>query len=195
MKKYAIVGVILLAILAAGVTLAWTDSTVEAVVPAEASNAAPATDLAVGVESEAQALVNGAINDASGSTCGQNFVDEDGDGICDLMGTGAGNGPRGPFTYGYAEGGCGENFVDEDGDGICDLMGTGVSTGAGNGPNGSRAYGYSEGSWGTGFVDEDGDGVCDLMGTGAGGGQGLGQQGRMNGNSQGGGRGGNGAGR
>jgi len=44
------------------------------------------------------------------------FVDEDGDGVCD-------NHPDGEFG-GYGLGN-GANFVDEDGDGICDFAGTG----------------------------------------------------------------------
>ncbi len=40
-----------------------------------------------------------------------NFVDEDGDGVCDLAGTGQGQGS-------------GDNYVDEDGDGVCDNAGT-----------------------------------------------------------------------
>lgn len=77
------------------------------------------------------------------------FVDENGDGICDWMGTGMMNG------YGY---GPGPNFVDEDGDGICDYCGTGRMGGYGPGTNGA----------GPNFVDENGDGICDYMGTGMG---------------------------
>lgn len=75
---------------------------------------------------------------------GANFVDEDGDGQCDLMDTGQSYGPRG-FGAGSA------NFVDENGDGQCDLMGTGQG---GNGAAGAN------------FVDENGDGLCDLAGSG-----------------------------
>lgn len=53
---------------------------------------------------------------------GVGFIDEDGDGVCDNSGSGIG-------------------FVDEDGDGVCDNQGTGE-----------------------GFVDEDGDGNCDNLG-------------------------------
>lgn len=93
---------------------------------------------------------------------GANFIDENGDGVCDLAGTGEGYGP-----FGYAHRVCAENFVDEDGDGLCDLIGSGQ----GFGPHGNGS-----GTCGGNFIDEDGDGVCDLMGTG----QGFGAQGRMN---------------
>jgi len=43
-------------------------------------------------------------------TC-DNFVDEDGDGVCDLAGSGQGQGS-------------GDSYVDEDGDGVCDNAGT-----------------------------------------------------------------------
>lgn len=86
---------------------------------------------------------------------GANFVDEDGDGVCD-------------------------GFVDEDGDGICDNAGeNGHGEGAmgeGNGYMGGRngemgepgSHGNShQGSEGGGrFLDEDGDGVCDHEGSG-----------------------------
>ena len=53
---------------------------------------------------------------------GQNFVDADGDGVCDNLGTGRG------------QGGQGQNFVDADGDGVCDRYGMGQGRrGAGNG--------------------------------------------------------------
>ena len=77
----------------------------------------------------------------TGST---NFIDEDGDGICDNWqaggkGLGLGKGNR-------------ENFVDEDGDGICDNYQSGLRKGLGQG------RGYRQGA---GFLDADGDGVCD----------------------------------
>ena len=78
-----------------------------------------------------------------GQNNGSGFVDQDGDGVCDTCGNGAGRGPG--FIDEDGDGMC-DNFVDEDGDGICDNAGTG-----GQGP---------------GFVDEDGDGVCDHLGTG-----------------------------
>ena len=53
---------------------------------------------------------------AAGTGAGQNFVDADGDGICDNYGTGAGRGN-------------GAGFVDADGDGVCDNYGTGAGRG------------------------------------------------------------------
>lgn len=60
-----------------------------------------------------------------------NFVDANGDGVCDNAGTNASQGKR-------------VNFVDADGDGVCDNAGTGLG-------KGKR----------TNFVDANGDGVCD----------------------------------
>jgi hypothetical protein len=74
---------------------------------------------------------------------GANFVDEDGDGVCDNCGSG---------SYGRMHGNGGVNFVDEDGDGVCDNCGSG-------------SYGQANGG-GANFVDEDGDGVCDYYGSG-----------------------------
>jgi hypothetical protein len=145
MKKYIVVVALLLAILAIGTPLALAYQGPDEGVPAQGS---------LGVARS-------------------NFVDEDGDGVCDLMGTGEGYGPHGPRANQFANGGCGANFVDEDGDGVCDLMGTGQ----GSGPHGPRTNQFANGGCGANFVDEDGDGVCDLMGTG----QGFGPQGQMNG--------------
>jgi hypothetical protein len=74
---------------------------------------------------------------------GPNFVDEDGDGVCDNMGKGLRNGK-------------GKGFVDADGDGKCDNMGTGRGLKRGQAGDGT----------GSNFVDADGDGVCDNMGKG-----------------------------
>ncbi|MCC6165876.1 MAG: hypothetical protein IT329_01490 [Caldilineaceae bacterium] len=54
-----------------------------------------------------------------------NFVDEDGDGICDHSQDGAGHGAgchqHGQMGYSHGMGmGMGHSFVDEDGDGVCD---------------------------------------------------------------------------
>ena len=68
---------------------------------------------------------------------GQNFIDEDGDGLCDNW-AGGGSGRCGN----------GQCFIDEDGDGVCDNW-----TGSGRCGNGQ------------GFIDEDGDGLCDNCGT------------------------------
>jgi hypothetical protein len=110
---------------------------------------------------------------------GVNFIDEDGDGVCDLLGTGAGGngqaqgyGPRGFGAWGA-------NFVDENGDGQCDLMGTGAA-GNGQGQGYGRGYGPQGcgGACGADFVDEDGDGVCDLAGSQGSGPRGQGGNGR-----------------
>lgn len=47
---------------------------------------------------------------------GMNFIDENGNGICDRYEQGQGMGSRG-------KGGMGQNFIDEDGNGICDHRG------------------------------------------------------------------------
>jgi hypothetical protein len=97
---------------------------------------------------------------------GPNFIDQDGDGVCDLAGARHGFGPNGSTNRV-----CGENFIDEDGDGVCDLIGTGE----GFGP-----FGFQNGSCGENFTDENGDGICDWATDGlAGTGQGTGPQGRM----------------
>lgn len=51
---------------------------------------------------------------ARGGGCGRgrNYVDADGNGVCDNYGTG-----------------CGRNYVDADGDGVCDNYGTGCHRG------------------------------------------------------------------
>lgn len=57
------------------------------------------------------------------AAAGCRFVDEDGDGICDLLATG--------------NGGCSQNYVDNNGDGVCDNFdscpqsGTGCQNGSG----------------------------------------------------------------
>ena len=54
----------------------------------------------------------------AGAAQGANFVDKDGDGICDNVGTRMGRGRgNGKGLGGAAQG---ANFVDKDGDGICD---------------------------------------------------------------------------
>lgn len=58
---------------------------------------------------------------------GPGFVDEDGDGVCDHAGSGAGRGM-----------GRGSGFVDEDGDGVCDYAGQGAGRGQGPGRGAGR---------------------------------------------------------
>ena len=74
-----------------------------------------------------------------GGADGARYVDADGDGICDNIGTCPG-------------------FVDADGDGVCDNLG-----GCGRGRGGRGCGGC--GCGGMNFVDSDGDGVCDHLGT------------------------------
>jgi hypothetical protein len=93
-----------------------------------------------------------------GNAAGErDFVDEDGDGVCDVCGVTPGEGARGMGMWGRGVNGECE-FVDEDGDGVCDVCGLVPGEGElgprwGRGAVGERA-----------FVDEDGDGVCDVCG-------------------------------
>lgn len=80
------------------------------------------------------------------STTGYQYVDANGDGVCDWYGTQSGCGINGSQ-------GCGYGYVDADGNGVCDNYGTGAGCGIGMG------CGY-------GYVDANGDGVCDYYGTG-----------------------------
>lgn len=84
-----------------------------------------------------------------------NWVDANGDGVCDNVGTaGTNNGAVRP------------NYIDADGDGICDNA------------NGTTGKGQR-----LNFVDANGDGVCDNAGTGTctGTKQGKGFKGKRNG--------------
>lgn len=83
---------------------------------------------------------------AAGSGRGRNFVDTDGDGICDNASS--------MCVYADADGdgicdncgsyhwcgmaGSGRNFVDENGDGVCDNYGIGQGSGYGRGCQGGR---------------------------------------------------------
>ena len=84
---------------------------------------------------------------------GQNFIDEDGDGVCDTCGNVPGTG----MGNQHGTGAMGSNFVDEDGDGVCDTCGSVPGTGMGSQ--------HGNGMMGSNFVDLDGDGVCDSCGT------------------------------
>ena len=64
---------------------------------------------------------------------GKNYVDANGDGVCDR------------YDGGCTPAGAGANYVDADGDGVCDRY-DGGCTPAGSGAN---------------YVDANGDGVCD----------------------------------
>ncbi|NNJ12738.1 hypothetical protein EKD04_020645 [Chloroflexales bacterium ZM16-3] len=75
-----------------------------------AQEIAPASDAALVMNGNGQ----GRGDMTRDGTCDDaNFVDADGDGVCDNAGTGAG-----------------DNYVDTDGDGVCDNMGTGTGTGS-----------------------------------------------------------------
>ncbi len=57
--------------------------------------------------------------------CGMNYVDENGDGICDNAGTGKGKGAGKGYrnrlnNTSSAASAHGPNYVDKDGDGVCD---------------------------------------------------------------------------
>lgn len=76
---------------------------------------------------------------------GRNFVDEDGNGICDFAVDSCryvDENNDGVCDY-YGTGGYGCKFADEDGDGVCDF------------------YGVRHDGYGRNFVDADDDGVCD----------------------------------
>jgi hypothetical protein len=86
--------------------------------------------------------------DANGDGVCDNFIDADGDGVCDNCtgkGTGKGNRTGSDFVDADGDGIC-DNFIDADGDGVCDNC-------TGNGKGSAD-----------GFIDEDGDGVCDNKG-------------------------------
>ena len=74
---------------------------------------------------------------AAGPGCGRNFVDADGDGVCDYAGSHCRytdeNGDGICDNCGALAGACGgQNFVDADGDGVCDNYAAG-GCGAGMG--------------------------------------------------------------
>ena len=82
--------------------------------------------------------VTGAFAAGHGNGHGRNFVDANGDGVCDNYGTGRGQ----YFVDADGDGVCdnygtgrGQYFVDADGDGVCDNYGTGCGHGQGHGCN------------------------------------------------------------
>jgi hypothetical protein len=86
----------------------------------------------VGAVAFAQEPVNGTPTDQY-----SNFVDADGDGVCDICGNVPGSGQ---MMHGQGQqGAMGSNFVDADGDGICDNYGA-MSQGqrGGQGQHGQR---------------------------------------------------------
>ena len=73
---------------------------------------------------------------------GRNFLDTDGDGICDNTSN--------MCIYADADGdgicdACGRNFIDADGDGVCDNYGTGQGGGYGRSCHGGRGNGFRGG--------------------------------------------------
>lgn len=95
--------------------------------------------------------------DADGDGVCDNFVDADGDGVCDhCVGTreGNGNGRRG---NGMRQ----RNFIDADGDGVCDN--TPVENSIGTASDNQEFYGKKGrlGDRQRNFVDADADGMCD----------------------------------
>ncbi len=137
MKRYVIVGIAVVAILGIAISMALINNTALADKADDngsfllnATDSSSETETADEQTIEAAASAAGEVNEANvvGETAvapngpGDNFIDEDGDGICDTCGntpgTGAGNGAG--------------NFVDEDGDGICDDCGIAPGDGTGN---------------------------------------------------------------
>lgn len=178
MKKYGMIGLTLLVLLGGVVAFALAQGDT-AVAPA-----APALDEAEDVPPVGQ-------DTEPALPTGSNFVDDDGDGICDTCGqethlapadgSGSRYGADGGRGLGQGTPHAANNFIDEDGDGICDTCGTASGTGSN-------------------FVDEDGDGVCDTCGAGGQQGQGnrygqTGERGQGQGQGAGQGHGGQGNGR
>ena len=91
---------------------------------------------------------------AAGPRCGRYYVDADGDGVCDNIGSrcayvdadGDGVCDNCGARHGHWAG-CGGAFVDADGDGICDNFqsGQGWGRGCGRGGQGGRGNGFRGG--------------------------------------------------
>ncbi len=134
---------------------------------------------------------NGKGNNNNGNHGQVNFIDTDGDGICDNFVDSDGDG-KCDHCAGL---GSGTGFIDEDGDGKCDNAGTGKrgngtrfidADGDGVCDNFTDADGDGKcdncTGLGSGFIDEDGDGKCDNAGLGQNGaGKGQGKNGKGNG--------------
>ena len=91
---------------------------------------------------------------AAGHGCGRNFVDADGDGICDNAcvytdadGDGICDNCGIDHWCGMAGDGCGRNFVDANGDGVCDNYTTGQGCGIGQ-DDSVQESGYGRGCHG-----------------------------------------------
>ncbi|MCB9420574.1 MAG: hypothetical protein H6667_12265 [Ardenticatenaceae bacterium] len=174
MKRYMIVGIAVVAILGIAITMALASN------PAAADNLFDGTAQVGTVSEDSGDAATAVTQDPIANPAGQNFVDEDGDGVCDTCGNVPGTGTGNQNGNGAA----GENFVDLDGDGICDdceplapADGTGNQYGRQGGQGGQGAGIHQSttqldgtasttsqngnGATGDNFVDLDGDGICD----------------------------------
>jgi hypothetical protein len=107
MKRVSILGVVLVAALALGMV-------VSGALLAQQDSSKVQVQERTTLQQQARSNSQGS---AAGrpAFAGRNFVDENGNGICDRFEQGQAFGPRGNRGTGQ-----GANFVDEDGDGICD---------------------------------------------------------------------------
>jgi hypothetical protein len=177
MKRYLLIGIAVISIAGIAITMALVNNT--ALAENNPDEAGEIGTLIEEVENTDTAVTQDPVDDV----IGQNFVDEDGDGVCDTCGNEPGTNRDRP--YGNSRGS--NNFIDEDGDGLCDSCGLAPGDGTGN----------QYGNGASNFVDGDGDGVCDTCGTAPQDGTGnqYGRQGGRGGNGrQGRGQGGNGQG-
>ncbi len=134
MKRYMIVGIAVVAILGIAITMALASN------PAMADNAFGGAGQADSAIDEGVNTETAVTQDPIATPAGQNFVDENGDGICDTCGNIPGTGTGNQNGNGAA----GSNFVDLDGDGVCDTCGTAPADGTGN------QYGHQGGRGGQG---------------------------------------------
>jgi type II secretory pathway pseudopilin PulG len=145
MKRSVIVGLVVVAILGIVTTVALASN-------AKTTNALDTAEQVESVLGEEMNTETAVTQEQPAVPAGQNFVDEDGDGVCDTCGSVPGSGMGSQNGNGPS----GSNFVDEDGDGVCDTCGSVPGSGMGS-QNGNGAMGSN-------FVDLDGDGVCDTCG-------------------------------
>lgn len=97
-----------------------------------------------------------AVQADKGMSITQNYVDTDGDGICDNC-TGLGGNDQ--------ERGYGLNFADNNNDGICDHFADENADGICDNCIGLRGQGRGRRN-GSNFVDENSDGICDHYASG-----------------------------
>lgn len=145
MKRYLLIGIAFVSIAGIAITMALVNNTALA---ENSQGEAGIVDRVIDSLGETETAVS---QDPVDDVAGQNFVDEDDDGICDICGNEPGT--NRDLPYGTSRGS--NNFVDEDGDGLCDSCGLAPGDGTGN----------QYGNGASNFVDEDGDGVCDTCGT------------------------------